>query len=74
MSIPFLLSEKPTVEPVGSAGERSRDTRKTPYGRRSWGSAPRAIVFRHADHEPQFIRCHVVSLIPNDIGAIRVRS
>jgi hypothetical protein len=31
--------------------------------RRGWGSAPRAIVFRHADPEPQFIRCLVVSLI-----------
>ena len=32
MSIPFLLDEKPTVVPGGSAGERSGGARKVPYG------------------------------------------
>ena len=31
MSIPFLLDEKPTVVPGGSAGERSGGARKVPY-------------------------------------------
>ena len=31
MSIPFLLDEKPTVVPGGSAGERSIGARKVPY-------------------------------------------
>ena len=34
MSIPFLLDKKPTVVPVGSAGERSGGARKVPYGLR----------------------------------------
>ncbi len=32
MSIPSLLDKKPTVAPVGSAGERSGGARKVPYG------------------------------------------
>jgi hypothetical protein len=32
MSSPFLLDEKPSVVPVGSAGERSGGARKASYG------------------------------------------
>ena len=47
MSIPFLLDEKPTVVPVGSAGERSGGARKVPYGAarsNSERAAPSACV------------------------------
>ena len=49
MSIPFLLDEKPTVVPVGSAGERSGGARKVPYGAarsNSERAAPSACVGR----------------------------
>ena len=47
MSIPFLLDEKSTVVPVGSAGERSGGARKVPYGAarsNSERAAPSACV------------------------------
>ena len=47
MSIPFLLDEKPTVVPGGSAGERSGGARKVPYGAarsNSERAAPSACV------------------------------
>ena len=49
MSIPFLLDEKPTVVPVGSAGERSGGARKVPYRAarsNSERAAPSACVGR----------------------------
>jgi hypothetical protein len=49
VSIPFLLDEKPTVVPVGSAGERSGGTRNVPFrGARSnlERAAPSACVGR----------------------------
>jgi len=47
LSIPFLLDEKPTVVPVGSAGEQSGGTRKVRYGAARTNSeraAPSACV------------------------------
>src|SRR5215831_2248547 len=49
MSIPFLLDEKPTVVPVGLAGEQSGDKRKVSYGdtrSNSERAAPSACVGR----------------------------
>ena len=46
---PFVLDEKPTVVPVGSAGERSGGARKVPYGAarsNSERAAPSACVGR----------------------------
>jgi hypothetical protein len=46
---PFLLDEKPTVVPVGSAGEQSGRARKVPYGAarsNSERAAPSACVGR----------------------------
>jgi hypothetical protein len=33
---PFVLDEKPTVVPVGSAGERSGGAQEVPYGGLRW--------------------------------------
>ena len=49
MSIPFLVDEKPTVVPTGSAGERSGGARKVPCGAarsNSERTAPSACVGR----------------------------
>ena len=47
MSISFLLDEKPTVVPVGSAGEQSGGAQEVPYGAvrsNSERAAPSACV------------------------------
>src|SRR5262249_55408852 len=63
LSIRFVFDENSNAAPADVDVVAVRTRAKDSLWRRAWGSVPQAIVFRHADQKPLFIRCHVVSLI-----------